>query len=157
MKTYEEAVRSFIVTSKSTKEDHKRIVDRLVSYNGLLIEVMSSHLTKTLIKQVQINTYALHVANAGECDISLADAVFQGIFTSALILGLEMNRVDLDSFQDHTDDSKCHICCGTSHVCSRCEHPEGECGCVLQLAEADWVSGYDPVVCETCGGTGSAA
>ncbi len=156
MKTYEEAVRSFIVTSKSTKAEHKQIVDRLVSYNGLLTEVMSSHLTKTLIEQVQINTYAMHVANAGECDISLADAVFMGIFTSALILGLEMNRVDLDSFQTKTEDSLCHICCGATKVCSKCEHPEGQCGCVLQLAEADWVSGYDPVVCEACGGTGAS-
>ncbi len=58
---------------------------------------------------------------------------------------------------DGGEDWRCQTCLGTTRTCSQCERPEAMCGCVVQIpldSPADWVSGFDPVICPGCGGTG---
>lgn len=51
----------------------------------------------------------------------------------------------------------CPQCLGATRVCSRCERPMSQCGCVDEGENGEGVCGYDPVICGLCGGSGAEA
>lgn len=49
----------------------------------------------------------------------------------------------------------CPQCLGATRVCSKCERPLSECGCVQEGENGEAVCGFDPVICDLCGGSGA--
>ena len=56
--------------------------------------------------------------------------------------------------QTNSDTDLCHACLGTTYTCLKCGRPESACKCVELVGQGDWVSGWEPVKCDGCGGTG---
>ena len=61
-------------------------------------------------------------------------------------------RPILPTPEDVTPDP-CADCLGTTRVCAGCGQPESNCPC-LDSNLGGATSGFDPVVCESCGGSG---
>lgn len=60
---------------------------------------------------------------------------------------------------EQTIQPNCEDCGGSGKVCGRCNRSKAGCVCVESvgvLEAGDYISGYDPVVCEACEGTGRA-
>ena len=73
---------------------------------------------------------------------------FNKIFHNKVIL------LPKDEPKTESETELCYTCLGATYTCFNCGRPESQCTCVELVGQGDWKSGYDPVKCVGCGGTG---